>query len=73
MIRYFLLLPDPQGGEATLAKMLDDRSEACFDSSATPPSWQDGGNRIQRRLHARDGIAEISQARAQAWRPEAFG
>lgn len=72
MIRYYLLLPDPTGGEATLGRMLEDRSEACFDGSSTPPSWQTCSNQIQRRLHSHDKIAEISQARAQAWKPSAF-
>jgi hypothetical protein len=73
MIRYYLLLPGPQGEEPTLGRMLDDRSEACFDASTTPPTWQGCTNQIQRRLHAHDKIAEISQARAQAWKPAAFG
>jgi hypothetical protein len=72
MVRYYLMLPDPNGGEATLCRMLDDRSEARFDATATPPMWQSCSNEIQRRLHARDKIAEISEARAQAWQPLAF-
>ncbi len=72
MIRYFLLLPDPKGGEATLGRLMDDRSESCFDTSATPPTWQGCRNQIQRRLHDHDKIAEISLARAQAWQPAAF-
>ena len=72
MIRYYLLLPDPTGGEATLGRMLEDRSEACFDAAAIPPSWQTCSNQIQKRLHSHDKIAEISQARAQAWKPSAF-
>ena len=74
MVRYYLLLPDPKAGaEATLGRMLDDRSEACFDATTTPPGWHNCTNQIQRRLHAHDKIAEISLERAQAWQPSAFG
>ena len=47
MVRYYLLLPDPKAGaEATLGRMLDDRSEACFDATTTPPGWQNCTNQI---------------------------
>jgi len=39
MIRYYLLLPGSKRWRAR-SRMLDDRSEACFDIAAQLTGWQ---------------------------------